>query len=149
MIIDKIENRHMYRLPRELSEALEYFATHDLTEPDTGKYVLPSGLIMKIDEYTPTEDVRKFEGHDGITHLRYVVRGAERLGYANKEEMTFVEMAGDDKAIYSGEGGSVRVPKGTFVVLYPQDCHMLKLRDEDGVLVRKASVSLKGKVVVE
>ena len=148
MIIDKIENRKMYRLPKELEDALEYFATHDLTDLDTGKYELPGGMTMKLDEYTPTEDVRTFEGHDGITHLRYVVKGTERLGYANKDEMTFVELIGEDKALYSGEGGCVRVSKGTFVVLYPQDCHMLKLKDEEGVLVRKASVSLKGKVVL-
>lgn len=146
MIIDKIENRHLYRLPEPLMEALEYFAHHDLSAFDAGKHVLPNGLTMKVDDYIPTEDQRRYEGHEEVTHLRYVVSGSERLGYANKKEMTFVEMVGEDKAIYAGEGGIVRVPKGTFVVLYPQDCHMLKLKDGAGIAVRKASVSLRGKV---
>ena len=59
--------------------------------------------------------------------------------------MTFRELVKEDKALYDGKGGIIRVPKGTFVVLFPQDCHLLKLKDGDDIQVRKASVSIKMK----
>ena len=145
MIIDKIENRHMYALPEQMQEALEYFATHDLEGLEPGKYTLPNGLTLKIDEYVPTKENCLYEGHEFIAHLRYIVKGSERLGYCNKSEMTFRELVKEDKALYDGKGGIIRVPKGTFVVLFPQDCHLLKLKDGDDIQVRKASVSIKMK----
>lgn len=149
MIIDKIENRNMYRLPTALAEALEYFAEHDLTTMEAGKYVLPNGMAMKLDDYTPSKDGGLYEGHEAITHLRYIVQGSEQLGYANKSDLTYVETIKEDKAMYSGEGGVVRLSSGMFVVLYPQDCHLLKLKDGENIAVRKASVSLKGTVNLE
>lgn len=148
MIIDKIENRGLYRLPKQMQEALDYFASHDLTELEVGKYELPNGLTMKVDEYVPTGEERSYEGHEAISHLRYLVSGSERLGYANKGEMTFVELVKEDKALYAGQGSILRITPGTFVVLYPQDCHMLKLKDGEQIRVRKVSVSLKGEVAL-
>ncbi len=145
MIIDKLENRALYSLPGGLQEALEYFATHDLSALETGKYTLPNGLTMKVDEYIPEKESGLYEGHEHIAHLRYLVSGSERLGYANKKEMCFSSIVEgkDDKALYKGEGSVVRVLAGTFVVLFPQDCHLLKLKDTDGSAVRKVSVSIK------
>ena len=148
MIVDKIENRHFYRLPTPLAEALEYFASHDLEKMEEGKYSLPNGMAMKLDDYIPEKEDGLYEGHEAITHLRYIVHGCECLGYANKAEMTYVETVREDKAVYQGGGGVIRVPAGTFVVLYPQDCHLLKLKAGEGIPVRKASVSLKGEVKI-
>lgn len=143
MIIDKIENRHFYQLPQQLAEALEYMATAPLADMEIGEYPLPCGLTMDIDEYTPTADWKNFEGHNYITHLRYIVSGSEKLGYANKEDVTYVETKKADKMMYSGPESEVRVTTGSFVILFPQDCHALKLVDSEGTKVRKASVSLK------
>lgn len=145
MIIDKIENRGFYQLPKELGEALEYMASAPLVEMAVGEYPLPNGLTLDIDEYTPTSDWKKFEGHNYITHLRYIVSGSEKLGYANKSDVTYVETKKADKMMYSGEESRVRVTAGSFVILFPQDCHALKLVDHEGELVRKASVSIKSK----
>ena len=142
MIIDKIENRHFYKLPKQLEEALEYMASAPLDTMDVGEYPLACGLTMDIDEYTPSSDWKKFEGHNYTTHLRYMVRGSEKLGYANKKDVEFVEQKKADKFMYSGEESKVRVTEGCFVVLFPQDCHALKLVDHEGTQVRKASVSL-------
>lgn len=145
MIIDKIENRALYSLPSGLQEALEYFAVHDLNTMEIGKYTLPNGLTMKIDEYVPEKEGGLYEGHEHTAHLRYLASGSERLGYANKNEMCFnsIVEGKEDKALYKGEGSVVRIPTGTFVVLFPQDCHLLKLKDTDNVTVRKVSVSIK------
>jgi len=148
MIVDKIENRHFYRLPAALAEALEYFASHDLEQMEAGKHPLPNGMTMKLDDYVPEKENGLYEGHEAIPHLRYIVHGCERLGYANKAEMTYVETVREDKAMYQGAGGVIRVPAGIFVILYPQDCHLLKLKDGENVSVRKASVSLKGEVKI-
>ena len=142
MIIDKIENRHFYKLPKQLEEALEYMATTDLTSLAIGEYPLDCGLTLDIDEYTPASDWKKYEGHNYITHLRYIVKGSEKLGYANKQDVEFVEQKKADKFMYTGPESKVRVTEGCFVVLFPQDCHALKLVDQGDVLVRKASVSL-------
>lgn len=143
MIIDKIENRGFYRLPKPLEEALEYMASAPLDQMAVGEHSLPNGLVLDIDEYTPTSDWKKFEGHDYITHLRYIVCGSEKLGYANKDDVTYAETKKPDKMMYMGEESKVRVTAGSFVVLFPQDCHALKLVDHEGEQVRKASVSIR------
>lgn len=142
MIIDKIENRGCYALPKPLAEALEYMASADLAHMELGEHRLPNGLTLDVDEYVCKSDWKNFEGHDYITHLRYVVSGSEKLGYANKEDVTYIETKKKDKMSYSGEESKVRVTAGSFVVLFPQDCHAVKLIDHEGTLVRKASVSL-------
>lgn len=142
MIIDKIENRGFYKLPDQLQAALEYMATAPLAEMEIGEYPLECGLTLDIDEYTPNADWKKFEGHNYTTHLRYIVSGSEKLGYANKDDVNFVEQKKADKFMYEGPESKVRVTAGSFVILFPQDCHALKLTDVEGTLVRKASVSL-------
>ena len=142
MIIDKIENRNFYTLPEALAEALEYMAKAPLAEMEPGEYHLPGGQLMEIDEYTPSAGWKNFEGHNYITHLRYIVNGSEQLGYANKNDVEYVETKKADKMMYRGKESRVRVTAGSFVILFPQDCHVLKLADEDGILVRKVSVSI-------
>ena len=143
MIIDKIENRKFYVLPEPLEEALDYMAKLPLEEMPLGEHQLPNGKILDLDEYTPTASRKNFEGHDHIIHLRYLVSGSEVLGYADKQDVTYLETKKPDKMVYSGEGSRVRVTAGCFVVLFPQDCHAVKLVDQEGTLVRKASVSIQ------
>lgn len=142
MIVDKIENRGFYQLPKPLAEALEYMVSAPLDSMAIGEYPLECGLTLDIDEYTPESEWKKFEGHNYITHLRYIVKGSEKLGYANKADVEFVEQKKADKYMYTGAESKVRVTEGSFVVLFPQDCHALKLIDSEGTVVRKASVSL-------
>ena len=141
MIVDKIENHRSYHLPGELQTVAEYMATHDLTLLDPGNYRLPNGMLMCVDEYIPQQKKEPYyRGNEEKTQLRYLIEGSERLGYANKKEMTFVSLISDDQAIYAGEGGFLRIRPGTFVVLFPQDCYMLKLVDKEGIPVRNATV---------
>lgn len=144
MIIDKIENRGRYKLPPEMEEALEYIAENDLAAVEAGKLTLPSGKKLKVDDYIPEKEGGKYEGHEHTAHLRYLVSGSEQLGYADKSEMTFSNLVEgkEDKALYDGTGSILRVTPGTFVVLYPEDCHLLKLKD-NGSPVRKVSISVK------
>lgn len=148
MILDKLENADLYRgLDPRIAAAVAWLKGTDLTALPLGKTVIDGEhLFALVQEYTPKQaDVLKYEAHRRYWDVQVVVRGTERMGWANLTEMTVSEPhdAERDVAFFRGEGQFVLVPAGYFTIFSPQDVHMPGVAAEPLGAVRKVVVKVE------
>lgn len=84
MIIDKIENAHLYKgLGNRIEKAFEYINNTDLKKITPGKYETDDeNIFALINEYkTKLESEGKLEAHRKYIDVQYVISGEELIGY--------------------------------------------------------------------
>lgn len=148
MIIDRIENAGFYSgLPARLLKALEFLSRSDLMDLPLGKMELDGDrLFALIQEYVPKPIQQGlWEAHRKYHDVQFVVRGVERMGYANAQGLTPSVPYDAQKEVlfYGGVAGDyVTVRPGCWVLFTPQDAHMpcIALPDQAPATVRKIVV---------
>ena len=131
MIFDHIRNRSLYaglgdgiRSALEYcAEALERFTASGQLEE--GDVEIGGGVIMKTHPVTarPGEGAL-FEAHYRYIDIHFVLYGGEKIGYADRKNLTVVsDEAEKDLAMLAGEGEFLAVLPGYFMITFPDDAH--------------------------
>lgn len=145
MIFDKIENISHYFENLPLLEKVEQFVADfnrnglpDGTYEIDGKRVF--AMIQSYRTKPQTPDML-FEAHKKYLDLQYIADGVEKICCAPLHQVALVEerySAGGDIAFYQGEAMSdFTLPRGTFLLLYPDDTHLPGLSAPEDGNVRK------------
>ena len=146
MIIDRIENAHLYYAvhPR-FKQAFEYFKQIDIDTIPSGKYEIDGEtMYVLVQEYnTKLKEQGLWEAHRRYIDLQYVVKGAEGIGYANIHHLKQGEYdAGKDFLPLHGDGDLITVRSGNFVLLLPEDGHMPGMALGDSAPVKKIVIKI-------
>jgi YhcH/YjgK/YiaL family protein len=128
MIIDRIENAHLYySVQSKFNRAFDYIHQINVDTIPAGKYEIDGeAMYSLIQEYkTKLKEQGVWEAHRRYIDLQYVVQGAEGIGYANINHLRQGEYnAIKDFLPLYGDGDLVTVHSGSFVLLLPEDAHM-------------------------
>ena len=146
MIIDRIENAHLYHTvhPR-FKQAFEYFKQIDINTIPAGKYEIDDeAMYALVQEYnTKLKEQGLWEAHRRYIDLQYVIKGAEGIGDANIHHLKQGEYdASKDFLPLHGDGDLITVRSGNFVLLLPEDGHMPGMALGNSAPVKKIVIKI-------
>jgi YhcH/YjgK/YiaL family protein len=128
MIVDKIENTHLYTCCDErLAKAFEILKDKTLTEKPDGKYEVDGKNIYYLVQRYQSKPVAegRFEAHQKYIDIQYVASGEEMLGYAPIDGLEVQTPYNLKKDIILQQACKFTpVHLGLFAVLYPRRAHM-------------------------
>lgn len=132
MIYDTIDNLKQYVcMHKHFADVLRFLESAPISGRSDGKYEInDQGAYVIIDTYD-TKDVSDcfIECHRKYIDVQVVIEGIERVGVCQRaackafpydEEMDFQKLKGDADLLMLGAGG--------FMIFYPDDAHMPKVR---------------------
>ena len=140
MIIDFLANT-----TPGLSAGLAYLMQHDFVNQDVGRVDIDGDRIYAIiqDYDTKPSGTGKWEAHRRYWDLQYMVRGIERLYYANIGQLEAGEYVPEkDFMPLKGEGDPLTLREGMVAILSPQDAHMPGMAYAQPLRVRKVVVKV-------
>ncbi|RJR22212.1 MAG: DUF386 domain-containing protein [Nitrospiraceae bacterium] len=132
MIYDKIENFILYLCVHEhFTDVLHYIESMPVSERPDGKYEINNkGAYVIIDTYDTLDISDCFiECHRKYIDVQFVIEGIERVGVCHRsvcdalpydEEKDFQKLKGSTDYL------SLRA--GSFMIFYPDDAHMPKVK---------------------
>ncbi len=127
MILDSIENRATYYgLGEDIRCALDWLAAYENRAPKKEDLLIPgTDILVRIRPCdTKPRELCPFEAHRDYLDIHYVAEGLEAIGvqaFDRLKQESYDESA--DAYALSGEGDLVTLPKGSFLITYPQDAH--------------------------
>ena len=129
MIIDKIENAHLYKnISERINKSFEYIRTTDLKNLPAGRYPIDGeNIFALVSEYqTKSESEGKLEAHKKYIDVQYVISGEELMGYAPLGNQQILETYKEENDIefYTGDKSFTKVSEGMFAIFFPEDVHM-------------------------
>ncbi len=129
MIIDKIENSHLYRgIGKRIEKAFKYIHNTDLKNIQPGKYEIDGeNIFALISEYkTKPESEGKLEAHRKYIDVQYVISGEELMGYSPLGNQQILEPYKEENDIvfFKGDKSFTKVSAGMFAIFFPEDVHM-------------------------
>ncbi len=135
MIYDKIENLKIYQNTHEhFIDVLRFMNSEPVSTLPDGKYDINDQGSFAIIETYETKDVADcfIECHRKYIDVQVVIEGIENVGVCHRsacdedeynEEKDFQKLTGDAEMLTLGAG--------SFMVFYPDDGHMPKVRYRD------------------
>lgn len=146
MIIDRLTNAPLYYgLHPRLRAALDYLQTTDVNTIAPGNYPIEGADMFAIVSEYETLDAadEEMESHRKYFDVQYMVHGTELVGHAllcNQE----VSKAYDDEEdfmLYSDAPDYFsKLEEGMFMVFFPSDLHMPRIRAGHASAVKKIVV---------
>jgi YhcH/YjgK/YiaL family protein len=128
VIVDRLENSAVLGfLPPRLNRAVEYLRTADLSDLSLGRHDVDGDrLFALVQEYTTKKPHEcRWEAHRMYIDVQYVVRGVERMGYANiahaREQDAYD--AARDVAFFEPGDDYLTVREGMLAIFGPEDVH--------------------------
>lgn len=122
-----IENAGTYKaLGARIEKALDILKETDFAAMEPGRYDVDGAeLYYLVQKYDSKEANDRPEAHRKYIDIQYVFAGEECIGYAPLCAMEEEIEAKPEKDIffYRGKVTDVKMPTGSFMVLYPQDAH--------------------------
>ena len=145
MIIDRIESADKYTcLGGRLKTALEVLATTDFSSLPDGKYTVDGDdLFYSISTYTTKPENLTPESHVLYTDVQYILEGEEYIGLAPLTEMGEQVSRNGDLYLWNGPCDNLKLSKGCFAVLFPQDAHAPGIAVGEPSTVRKVVFKVK------
>jgi YhcH/YjgK/YiaL family protein len=129
-----------------ISTALNYLRKTDFSKLEPGKYPIEGTEIFAlVQQYETKEKVDgKWEAHKKYIDIQYVADGEKLIGYADVKRMSEQQEYNPEKDIqfFNGEGSFIKVGKGEFMILYPEDVHMPEVKSSVKQNVRKVVVKV-------
>ncbi|MCL5104375.1 MAG: YhcH/YjgK/YiaL family protein [Armatimonadetes bacterium] len=148
MIVDNISNAGLYfGLGKGIESGLKFLQTQDISKLGLGKHVIDGddcfALVMEYDSKPVEQGI--WEAHRRYIDIQFVVKGTERIGYANIGDLAVSKEydEANDGVLFTGEGDSVTLSSGAFAIYYPHDGHMPSLAVDKPARVRKVVVKVK------
>jgi YhcH/YjgK/YiaL family protein len=129
MIIDKIENAHLYKnISERINKSFEYIRTTDLKNLPPSKYPIDGENIFALVSEYQTKPVSegKLEAHRKYIDVQFVISGEELMGYVPLGNQQILESYKEENDIvfYTGDKSFTKVSEGMFVIFFPEDVHM-------------------------
>jgi YhcH/YjgK/YiaL family protein len=148
MIIDKIENDHLYKgLSKRIEKAFEYIKAADLKNINPGKYEIDGeNIFALISEYkTKSEQEGKLEAHRKYIDVQYVISGEEKMGYVplNGQQILEPYKEENDIIFFAGEKSFTKVSSGMFAIFFPEDVHMPGIMIKESLPVKKLVIKVR------
>jgi YhcH/YjgK/YiaL family protein len=148
MIIDKIENSHLYKnISERISKSFEYIKTTDLKNLPPGKYPIDGeNIFALISEYkTKSEPEGKLEAHKKYIDVQYVISGEELMGYVPVGNQQILEPYKEDNDIvfFTGDKSFTKVSAGMFAIFFPEDVHMPGIASGKSSTVKKLVIKVR------
>lgn len=147
MIIDKLENSHLYYgLGARFAQAFDYLKSTDFAQLEPGKYELDgANLKVAVQEYETRDEADcKVEAHKKYADIQYIHAGEELMGidtYSGQESLAGYN---EEKDVwhFASYDYVVRVAAGMFTIFMPQDVHMPCLKVDEKSTVKKVVVKV-------
>ncbi|WP_044411594.1 YhcH/YjgK/YiaL family protein [Thiomicrospira microaerophila] len=131
MIIDRIENAHLYiGIHPAIDQALNFLSKTPPTELDAlvlGRRTISPILDCIVDEYqTQSSEDKLYEAHQKYIDVQFILSGEEYMGVAPLINQTPAQPYNNEKdfALYKVSGEMFKVKAGMFVVFFPTDIHL-------------------------
>lgn len=141
MIIDQIAHSSRYAgLHAGFAAAFDFLRSQDLAALPLGRIDLQGdALFALVQEYQSKPASEGFwEAHRRYIDLQYIVSGCERIGWAPLSRMESMSHdAARDLSLLKGDGESMSLQAGDFMLLWPEDAHMPGLQVDGAAPVRK------------
>lgn len=150
MIFDKLENKDCYANGYPLfKEAFAYIEEYVKNPVAPGTYEICGRDLYVVVQESTTRAEALFETHEKYIDIQFMADGAEKIVYANKEELEADTEYDESKDVQFFRDGKYDVDmvlkSGEFAVFFPQDAHKPAM-DLDGRSTNKKLV-VKVKVV--
>ncbi len=127
MKTDIITNISSYRgISKDLDVVIDYIVDNDYcTEYKEGGRIDSRNFFNLCVFEGKTVLNEKFEAHKKYIDLQYVLEGIESFEYALPKSLVESDPYDEKGDIYflKGQGAPVDVPKGSFVLFFPDDAH--------------------------
>ena len=148
MVIDKIENSHLYKgLSKRIEKAFEYIKATDLKNIKPGKYEIDGeNIFALISEYkTKLESEGKLEAHRKYIDVQYVIIGEELMGYSplGNQQILDPYKEQNDIVFYTGDKSFIKVSEGMFAIFFPEDVHMPGIASGRSSSVKKLVIKVR------
>ena len=140
--------KEYYNLGEGIQKGFEFILNNDLSKFENGKYEIDGeNLFISIQDYnTKPLNEGKFEAHKKYADIQYIIKGQERLGYKNVEELTPIGDYDNDADITffepSGQYEFVYAKENDFIIFMPEDAHMPCVAIDKPEYVKKAVVKV-------
>ncbi len=146
MIIDHIMRAETYGALRgPFRDAFAFLKRGDLVSLAPGTYEIDGRNVYALvqDYHTKIAAEGRWEAHRRYIDVQYVVSGAERFGYAPMGRMAAGPYEEDgDMERPAGDGESVTLRAGEFILLWPGEAHMPGMAIDEPAAVRKIVVKI-------
>ena len=147
MIIGKLKDLNRYiGLSKEIDEAISYVLNTDLLALEIGRYELNENVIVNRQQYYGKIDTFA-ESHKDFIDLQIVVKGKEKMGYADISNNTIKVMEDYNPDIdlakyYVSDECFYEMSEDSFALIFPEDIHRpgMKVNDE---MIEKVVVKIR------
>ena len=149
MIIGKIKDLGRYiGLSTEIDDAISYVLNTDLLSMEVGKVVLNDYLIVNRQQYIGKTETFA-ESHKDYIDLQIVLKGSEKMGYADISNPSLRVMEDYDSSIdlakyYVDDECFYHMSDESFALIFPEDVHRpgLKINEE---MIEKVVIKIRVK----
>ncbi|MDD5326840.1 MAG: YhcH/YjgK/YiaL family protein [Phycisphaerae bacterium] len=131
MIVDKIENAYLYAgVSAKIKTGLEILKDEKLATKKDGRYEVNGDELYYIVQRYTTKPIKegRLEAHKKYIDIQFAAEGEELIGHCLLGQLNIEEPYDEakDVAFYkvSEKIDTIRLDKGTFCILFPQDGHM-------------------------
>jgi biofilm protein TabA len=131
MIIDRIENAHLYvPMHKRFKKALAVLADPVIASKPDGRYAVDGDDIYYIVQHYTTKpiDQCRLESHKKYIDIQALIAGQEILCWSPIHDLEVIDPYNEAKDIMFYRVGTTltqtRLEPGIFCLLYPQDAHL-------------------------
>lgn len=142
MIVDYIDNLSLYSAIPALRAGIAYLM--NCPKEVTPRKSIAPGVTAAVSEYvTVRGDQRKWEAHNHLIDIHYVIQGEECIEWANRRDLTSIGKEPlQDVLRFTGDGTRITLHSGMFCILFPDDAHKTKISAGTQSTVVKAIVKI-------
>lgn len=143
MIIDRLENAGTYcSISSDIAEGLAFL--RDCTHEPGSRYTLTPTLSASVSQYeTLKRGKRKWEAHDHLIDVHYMIEGAEVVTWASRKDLEYSGKEPDSDVLrFKGEGTEFILKAGMFCIMFSDDVHITKIADREPQNVLKCVLKL-------
>ena len=127
---DEIKKQLMeeFKMEQKLARALEIIEDLDWETVECGRYDVDDELYYMVQEYeTKYPDQARYEAHEKYVDIQYIVKGVERMEFAETSKLKVTEKYNPEKDVKFLEEPKVIdasiVEAGDYRIFYPEDAH--------------------------
>ena len=127
---DEIKNqlKEEFKMEQKLARALEIIEDLDWETVECGRYDVDDELYYMVQEYeTKYSDQARYEAHEKYVDIQYIVKGVERMEFAETSKLKVTEKYNPEKDVKFLEEPKVIdasiVEAGDYRIFYPEDAH--------------------------
>jgi biofilm protein TabA len=150
MVIDKLENAYLYTgLSAKIKKGLEVLREEKLSTKEDGRYEVDGDNLYYIIQRYTTKPIRegRLEAHEKYIDIQFAAEGEEVIGHSMLSQLNIEKPYDEAKDVVFYEVpekiNTVKLSKGMFCVLFPQDGHIPCCQVDGACQVLKVVVKVK------